>query len=97
MSNGNSRETTKPLASESTVDPHGLLMTLRRRQLATPLLLILAGHRPLTFLAGQALYAAAPLGALLGWENVEGWAELLSAPDAGQQLEAALAGPPGDC
>jgi hypothetical protein len=58
--------------------------------LATPLLLFVAGHRPLAFLAGQALYVTAPLGLLLGWDEITSWAELLSAPDAAQQLEAAL-------
>jgi hypothetical protein len=67
-----------------------LFAAIRRRQLATPFLLFLAGHRPLAFFAGQALHVTAPLGLLLGWGEIAGWADLLSAPDAAEQLEAAL-------
>jgi hypothetical protein len=63
---------------------------LHRRQLATPLLLLLASHRPLTFVAGQLLYLLAPLGALLGWEEIDTWAAMLSAPDAHARLSASL-------
>lgn len=64
---------------------------LHRRQLTTPLLLMLASHRPLAFVAGQFLYVLAPLGLLLGWENVNNWAALLSEPDAMQHLPNTLA------
>jgi hypothetical protein len=67
-----------------------LLTTVQRRQLATPLLLFLAAHRPLTFTGGQVLYVLAPLCALLGWEGVEKWASLLSAPDANRRLTLLL-------
>jgi hypothetical protein len=67
-----------------------LLAAIQRRQLAMPLLLFVAGHRPLAFLTGQALHLTAPLGLLLGWNEITGWAEWLSAPDAAEQLEAAL-------
>lgn len=73
-------------------DLHPLLAAIHRRGLAMPLLLFLVGHRPLAFFTGQMLYVAAPLGALLGWENLDGWATLLSAPDATRRLESALAG-----
>ncbi|HXF62239.1 MAG TPA: hypothetical protein VNK95_11525 [Caldilineaceae bacterium] len=74
------------------VEPRTLLAAAHHRRLATPLLLFLVGHRPLAFLVGQMLYVAAPLGALLGWEDLDGWAALLSAPDATRRLESALAG-----
>ncbi len=67
-----------------------LASTVQRRQLTTPLLLLLASHRPLTFVSGQLLYALAPLASLLGWEDVNQWAELLSAPDASQRLTLIL-------
>lgn len=67
--------------------------TVHRRQLTTPLLLMLASHSPLTFVAGQLLYALAPLGLLLGWEGVNSWAALLSAPDATTRLTKLLTTP----
>lgn len=73
---------------QPTLDP--LLRAAVDRQLATPLLLWMAGHRPLAFFAGQALYLAAPLAVLLGWRDAGAWAGLLSAPDAMRALEAAL-------
>jgi hypothetical protein len=69
-----------------------LLRAAVERQLTTPLLLFMAGHRPLAFFAGQALYLVAPLAALLGWRDAGSWADLLSAPDAMAALEAALLG-----
>lgn len=63
---------------------------IHNRQLATPLLLLLAGHRPLTFAAGQFLLTLAPMCALLGWEKANEWADFLSAPNANQHLLAAL-------
>jgi hypothetical protein len=70
--------------------------TLRRRQLTTPLLLLLASHRPLTFLSGQLLYALAPLCLLLGWEGANKWAAFLSETDADQRLLALLANSAND-
>lgn len=67
-----------------------------RRQLTTPLLLMLASHRPLTFVTGQLLYALAPFGALLGWEGASDWAAILSAPDANQRLATMLTTSPID-
>jgi hypothetical protein len=67
--------------------------TVHRRQLTTPLLLLMASHNPLAFVAGQLLYALAPLGLLLGWESVPSWAALLSAPDATQRLTILLTAP----
>jgi hypothetical protein len=65
--------------------------TVQRRQLTTPLLLLLASHRPLTFVTGQLLYTLAPLAALMGWAEAGDWAALLSAPDANQRLTELLA------
>jgi hypothetical protein len=73
---------------DPTLDP--LLRAAVDRQMTTPLLLFIAGHRPLAFFAGQALYLAAPLAALLGWRAAESWANLLSSPDAMRTLEDAL-------
>jgi hypothetical protein len=70
-----------------------LAATVQRRQLTTPLLLLLASHNPLAFVAGQLLYAIAPLGLLLGWESVTRWAALLSAPDATRRLTILLTPP----
>jgi hypothetical protein len=61
-----------------------------RRQAATPLLLFVAGHRPLAFFAGQLLYAVEPLGALLGLPTWSRWAALLSDPAQTDQLIAML-------
>lgn len=61
-----------------------------RRQFATPLLLFVAGHRPLAFFAGQLLYAAEPLGALLGLPAWTQWAALLSDPAQTDHLIATL-------
>jgi hypothetical protein len=81
---------------QEAVPSSALLAAIRRRQLATLVLLWVAAHRPLAFLAGQTLYTAAPLAALLGWERAEQWAEHLSRPGAGPRLEAALAAAPPD-
>ena len=68
--------------------------SLARRNLAGPLLLFAAGHRPLAFVAGQMLHLMDPLVGLLGigaWDREAGaWADLLSRPDGPDQLAAAL-------
>jgi hypothetical protein len=76
--------------SQDVPNVEAIAALLHRRQLATPLLLLLASHRPLTFVAGQLLYLLAPLGALLGWVEIDAWAALLSAPDAHARLSASL-------
>jgi hypothetical protein len=73
-----------------------LTTAVHRRQLATPLLLMLAGHRPLTFITGQCLYMLAPVCGLLGWQGINDWAALFSAPDANQRLITLLATPPAE-
>lgn len=50
-----------------------------RRDLRAPVQLLLESHRPLAFVAGQALYVVAPLAALLGEPRVAEWAARLSA------------------
>jgi len=67
--------------------------TVQRRQLTTPLLLMVTSHRPLTFITGQLLFALAPLCLLLGWDEISDWAALLSAPEAGQLLARLIATP----
>lgn len=73
-----------------TSDLDRLARAVADRKLTTPLLLFLAGHRPLAFFAGQALYMAAPLAALAGWRGAAAWADLLSMPDTLHTLEQAL-------
>lgn len=73
-----------------------LVAAVQRRQLVTPLLLLLASHQPLTFVMGQLLYALAPLGSLLGWEYANAWAAFFSAPDANRRLTTILAAPPSE-
>ena len=70
-----------------------LTNAIHHRKLTTPLLLLLASHNPLAFVAGQLLYVIAPLGLLLGWESVTDWAALLSAPGATQRLTDILITP----
>jgi hypothetical protein len=72
-------------------DLEHFVATVQRRQLTTPLLLMMASHRPLAFVTGQLLFALAPLCLLLGWDAVSNWATLLSAPDAGQLLTTLIA------
>lgn len=73
-----------------TLNLDALLAIAAERQLTTPLLLFLVSHRPLAFFAGQTLYALAPLAALLGLHQTSAWADLLSAPNATQAIEAML-------
>lgn len=66
------------------------IAALASRQLLTPALLYVAGHRPLAFLAGQGLFLAEPITAMLGIGAVSEWATLLSDPDGPAELETAL-------
>ena len=63
---------------------------LAERQLTTPALLFLAGHRPLAFVAGQMLHLTAPVGTMLGFDSWSAWAELLSDPQGPERLLEAL-------
>ncbi len=67
-----------------------LIHTCARRQLAGPLLLFVAGHRPLAFACGQTLYAMQPLAELLGVDACGELAADLSRPESARSLEAAL-------
>jgi len=62
-----------------------------RRRLAGPLLLFVAGHRPLAFALGQTLHVMHPLAALLGVDGCNARADDLSAPAGARRLETALA------
>ena len=70
--------------------PASLNAWVRRRQIGAPLRLFVSSHRPLAFVSGQALLAAAPLIGLLGWGDAERWAQWLSAPNAGDAVDAWL-------
>jgi hypothetical protein len=61
-------------------DEFHILPAATRRDLDTPVRLLLESHRPLAFIAGQALYLIAPLAALLGEPRIQTWAARLSAP-----------------
>lgn len=58
--------------------------------LGLPALLFVAGHQPISFVAGQALYLLDPLGKLCGTTAISDWAELLSAPGGAHLLEQYL-------
>jgi len=73
-----------PASMQATID------SLASRQLLAPALLLLAGHRPLAFVAGQTLYLAAPVGAMLGFGGWTEWAQVLSDPRGTDQLLEAL-------
>lgn len=60
------------------------------RGLALPALILLAGHRPLAFVTGQALALAAPLAEIMGQHGIGEWAALLSDPEGPGRLLAAL-------
>ncbi len=73
-----------PASMQATID------SLARRQLIAPALLLIAGHRPLAFIAGQTLYLAAPVGVMLGFDGWTDWAKALSDPQGTDQLLEAL-------
>ncbi|MCL4831319.1 MAG: hypothetical protein KJZ86_02725 [Caldilineaceae bacterium] len=64
---------------------------LARRRMLLPGLLFFAAHRPLSFLAGQALWLSSPLELLIPGLGLEGWAALFSHPQGGLVLEKLLA------
>jgi hypothetical protein len=81
--------------AETSVEPAALLATplaasIHQRNMATPVLLFAAAHRPLAFAAGNLLAVAAPLAAVLGMPHVQQWAELLTAPEGIARLQAEL-------
>ncbi|MEZ4656091.1 MAG: hypothetical protein R2911_00800 [Caldilineaceae bacterium] len=59
---------------------------IQEREMALPLLLFVAAHRPLAFVAGQFLHVASPLAQLGGWRQCADWANLLSSPAGIDQL-----------
>ena len=64
------------------------------RQMELPLLLLLASHRPLAFVAGQLLLLALPLTLLMPALPLRVWAELLSHPQGPALLQRRLADAP---
>jgi hypothetical protein len=64
------------------------------RQMELPLLLLLASHRPLAFVAGQLLLLALPLTLLMPALPLRVWAELLSHPQGPTLLQRRLADAP---
>ena len=78
------------MRARTTFDLHHTADMLARRELLTPALLLLAGHRPLAFVAGQLLYGLAPVAALFGLAGCQDWARLLSHPHGAAQLQQAL-------
>ena len=67
------------------------LHALARRRLTASALLLLAGHRPLAFAAGQFLALAAPLADLLGAAAVGEWAQVLSTHEGPAEVQRFLA------
>lgn len=65
---------------------------LRRRQMALPALLFVAGHRPLAFILGHLLLVMHPVTALLGADWAGEWGNLLTRPAVGAKLADLLAG-----
>ena len=65
--------------------------TLAHFEMALPALMLVAGHRPLAFVAGQLLHVMSPAAALLGLPQCGQWAALLSDPAAADKLEQILA------
>jgi hypothetical protein len=64
--------------------------SLAQRQMLRPALLFLIGHRPFSFIAGQCLLLALPLGLLFPSWQLRTWADLLSHPQGMDRLESCL-------
>lgn len=58
------------------------LDSLARSRMLLPGMLFLASHAPLAFVAGQMLWLLSPFELLFPNANLEGWARLLSHPQA---------------
>ena len=84
---GHSPTSAPPLIS---VEVQQTLHAVEERQMGAPALLFFAGHRPLSFVLGQLLYAAAPLVAMAGWTGCGDWAAILSDPAGPAALEDTL-------
>lgn len=78
-------------ASSSVCD---MLDFVCERQMELPLLLLLASHRPLAFVAGQLLLLALPLTLLMPALPLRVWAEILSHPQGPTLLQRRLADAP---
>ena len=66
---------------------------LAERELTLPFLCFFAAHRPLAFVAGQALYMLEPLALLFGSRLCGDWGALLCDDAALNYLEQTLANP----
>lgn len=82
--------TPQPTAQSLPLEAESVLQAIEQREMALPALLFLASHRPLAFVLGQMLFAAAPMADLLGWAGCADWADILSDPDGPSKLEMAL-------
>lgn len=67
------------------------LTAISARKLETPVLLLLASHRPVAFITGQFALALVPLADLFDIGACRTWAYVLSDPDALDRLEQTLA------
>ena len=67
------------------------LSAIRHRRMVLPVILLLAGHRPLAFTFGQVLLILQPLAALLGTDGLDAWARILSHPGGPAALTDRLA------
>jgi hypothetical protein len=65
-------------------------ISLSQRQMLRPALLFLISHRPFSFIAGQCLLLALPLGLLFPAWPLRAWADLLSHPQGLKRVERCL-------
>jgi len=78
-----------PLGGEALIER--LAQGITRLGLETPVLLLLESHRPVTFLAGQALLVAQPLlSTFVDPQLIRDYAELLAQPEAVERLAQRL-------
>ncbi len=79
-----------PMSAKITPRIRQTMQEAANRGLSGPLLLFMAGHRPLAFVASQLLTLVAPTAALIGYPELQEWAELLSDPHSLDRLEHTL-------
>ena len=66
------------------------LRVVQVNDMGQPVLLFVASHKPLAFVLGQCLHALTPFASMVGWENCDQWAALLSHQDGICLLEKRL-------
>lgn len=54
-----------------------MIKELQKREMLTSVLLLLASHRPLAFIAAQLLYLIEPVAFLIGHNQCSEWAKIL--------------------